>query len=70
MKHLIKTVIKRMIFVIPVLLITMTLSAQDNDAYENAKNEIQQTFGSFLSLFEALANSMFQKNNILSESES
>ena len=53
MKHLIKTVIKRMIFVIPVLLITMTLSAQDNDAYENAKNEIQQTFGSFLSMFEA-----------------
>ena len=41
-----------MIFVIPVLLIAMTISAQDNDAYENAKNEIEQTFGSFLSMFE------------------
>ena len=52
MNHLIKTIIRRMIFVIPVLLISMTLSAQDNDAYENAKNEIEQTFGSFLSMFE------------------
>ena len=52
MNHLIKTIIRRMIFVIPVLLITMTLSAQDNDAYENAKNEIEQTFGTFLSMFE------------------
>jgi AhpD family alkylhydroperoxidase len=53
MNHLIKTIIKRMIFVIPVLLTTITLSAQDNDAYENAKNEIQQQFGTFLSMFEA-----------------
>ncbi len=53
MNYLIKTIIKRMIFIIPVLLITITLSAQDNDAYENAKNEIQQQFGSFLSMFEA-----------------
>lgn len=52
MNHLIKTIIRRMIFVIPVLLISMTLSAQDNDAYENAKNEIQQQFGTFLSMFE------------------
>lgn len=52
MKHSIKTIIKRMKFVIPVLLISMSLSAQSNDAYENAKKEIQQTFGSFLSMFE------------------
>ena len=42
-----------MIFIIPILLIAMTLSAQDNNAYENAKNEIQQQFGTFLSMFEA-----------------
>ena len=52
MNHSIKTITKKMIFVIPVLLIAMTISAQDNDAYENAKNEIEQTFGSFLSMFE------------------
>jgi AhpD family alkylhydroperoxidase len=52
MKHLIKTNIKGVIFIIPVLLITMTLSAQDNDAYDNAKTEIEQTFGSVLSMFD------------------
>lgn len=52
MNHSIKTIVKRMIFVIPVLLITMTASAQDNKAYENAKNEITQQFGTFLSMFD------------------
>jgi len=52
MKQTIKNIIKRVSLLIPVLLITMTLSAQDNDAYETAKNEIEQTFGSFLSMFE------------------
>jgi AhpD family alkylhydroperoxidase len=47
-----KTIIKRMKLVIPVLLIAATLSAQDNDAYENAKKEITQTFGTFLTMFE------------------
>ena len=52
MKRSMEHIIKRVSLLIPVLLITMTLSAQDNDAYENAKNEIEQTFGSFLSMFE------------------
>ena len=52
MKHSIKTISKRMIFIIPVFLITMTLSAQDNNAYENAKNEIQEQFGTLPSFFE------------------
>ena len=52
MNHSVKSIIKRMILVIPALLISMTLSAQGNNAYENAKNEIQQTFGSFLTMFE------------------
>ena len=53
MNYSIKTIIKRVSFLIPVLLITVTLSAQDNGSYENAKNEIQQTFGSFLLMFDA-----------------
>lgn len=52
MKNSIENIIKRMSFVIPVLLIVSTLSAQDNDAYENAKKEITQTFGTFLTMFE------------------
>ena len=52
MKRSIKTISKRMIFIIPVFLITMTLSAQDNNAYENAKNEIQEQFGTLSSFFE------------------
>ena len=35
-----------------ILLIAATLSAQNNEAYENAKKEITQTFGSFLTMFE------------------
>ena len=52
MKSSNKNIIKRMKFVIPVLLITVTLSAQTNDAYVNAKKEITQTFGTFLTMFE------------------
>ena len=52
MKRSIKTISKRMIFIIPVFLITMTLSTQDNNAYENAKNEIQEQFGTLPSFFE------------------
>lgn len=52
MKHSIKTTIKRMKLVIPVLLLTVALSAQTNEAYENAKKEITATFGSFLTMFE------------------
>ena len=51
MKRLVKPIIKSMIFIIPVFLITMTLSAQDNTDYEKAKTEIEQTFGTFPSMF-------------------
>ena len=53
MRHFIKDNIRRLIFIIPVLLIPITLSAQSSDAYEQAKKEIEQTFGTFLSMFEA-----------------
>ena len=53
MNNSIKNITKRMIFIIPVLLIAMTLSAQDNNAYENAKSEIEQQFGTMPSMFEA-----------------
>ena len=52
MRHFIKCIIRRLIFIIPVLLIPITLSAQSSDAYETAKKEIVQQFGSFLSMFE------------------
>lgn len=52
MRHFIKYIIRRLIFIIPVLLIPITLSAQSSDAYETAKKEIVQQFGSFLSMFE------------------
>ena len=53
MRNFIKHIIRRLIFIIPVLLIPITLSAQSSDAYETAKKEIEQTFGTFLSMFEA-----------------
>ena len=55
MKHSIKTIIRRIIFIIPVLLITMTLSAQENSGqdFEKAKKEITETFGTFPSFFDA-----------------
>ncbi|MEN8203316.1 MAG: carboxymuconolactone decarboxylase family protein [Bacteroidota bacterium] len=53
MKCTLKNIIRKMSLVIPVLLITATLSAQDNVAYEQAKKEITQTFGTFLTMFDA-----------------
>jgi AhpD family alkylhydroperoxidase len=53
MKHPIETIIKRMILIIPLLLITISLSAQDTDAFEKAKSEIQEQFGTFPSFFDA-----------------
>lgn len=52
MKQSINSSIKRMKLVIPVLLITVALSAQTNEDYETAKKEITETFGSFLTMFE------------------
>jgi AhpD family alkylhydroperoxidase len=51
MKNSRTTFIKRMIFIIPLLLITMTLSAQDTDAYEKAKHEMVEQFGTFPTWF-------------------
>jgi len=53
MKLSTKSMIKGMIFIIPFFLITVNLSAQDTDAYEKAKNEIEQTFGTLPSWFAA-----------------
>lgn len=53
MKHTIKNSIKRMKLIIPIMLITMALAAQTNESYENAKKEITETFGSFLTMFDA-----------------
>jgi len=54
MNHSIKNIIKRMALLFSMLLITVTLSAQNNEAYENAKKEITQTFGTFLTMFEVI----------------
>ncbi len=55
MKHFIKTVIKRTIFIVALSVFIMTLSAQEDSgqAYEEAKKEITETFGTFLSIFDA-----------------
>ena len=54
MRQFIKNNFRRLIFIIPVLLIPITISAQSSDAYANAKKEITQHFGTFLSMFEAI----------------
>ncbi len=53
MKNFVRTCIKSAILIVAIAAFSMTLSAQDNDAYETAKKEIEQTFGTFLSMFEA-----------------
>ena len=52
MNNTTKTISKKMSFVIAALLIAVTLSAQGNADYEQAKKEITQTFGTFLTMFE------------------
>ena len=52
MKNTINIIIKRMIFIIPAFLITMSLSAQDNSSYEKAKSEIEAQFGTMPTMFE------------------
>jgi len=54
MNDFIKSIIKKVIFIIPVLLIAITVSAQNSEAYETAKKEIEQQFGTFLSMFDAI----------------
>jgi len=48
----VKLITRSMILIIPVFLISMTLSAQDNSDYNKAKAEIEQTFGVFPSMFQ------------------
>ena len=54
MKHSIQSTIMILVFIIPVMLCSISLSAQDNAAYENAKKEIQEQFGTFPSLFKVV----------------
>ena len=55
MKHFIKTVIKRTIFIVALSVFTISLSAQESSgqAFEKAKKEITETFGTFPSWFDA-----------------
>ena len=53
MRALLKTTIYKLIFVLPLILISVNLTAQENEAYEKAKAEIEQTFGTLLSTFDA-----------------
>ena len=48
-----KQLIKRVLFIIPFFLLSMTISAQETEAYKKAKMEIQEQFGIFPSMFEA-----------------
>ena len=51
MKKLIKKIAKGIILIISLFFITVNLSAQETDAYEKAKTEMEQTFGTFPSWF-------------------
>ena len=55
MKHFVRTVIKRAFFIVALSAFIMTLSTQESSgqAYEEAKKEITETFGTFLSIFDA-----------------
>lgn len=55
MKNFIKTVIKKTIFIVALSVFTISLSAQESNeqAFEKAKKEITETFGSFPSWFAA-----------------
>jgi len=58
MKHSIKTAIKKTIFLFALSVFTMALSAQESSgqAFEKAKKEVIETFGTFPSWFEAFPN--------------
>ncbi len=55
MKHFIKMVIKSTIFVVALSVFTLALSAQEGSgqAFEEAKKEITETFGTFPLMFDA-----------------
>lgn len=51
MKTSTKSNFYKLLLIIPLFLISFNISAQDNEAYENAKQEIKQTFGTMPSWF-------------------
>ena len=53
MKKLIKKLVKGIILIISVFLLTVNVSAQETEAYEKAKAEMVDTFGTFPSWFAA-----------------
>ena len=55
MKHLFRKVSKKAVFIIVLSVFTISLSAQENSeqAFETAKKEITETFGTFPSFFDA-----------------
>ena len=55
MRNFIKMLIKRTIFIVALAVFSFTISAQDSgtQAFEKAKKEITETFGTFPSFFEA-----------------
>jgi AhpD family alkylhydroperoxidase len=52
MKQSMNTIVKQIILIVPAVLISMTLSAQDVTPYDKTKAEIEQVFGTFPSFFE------------------
>lgn len=52
MKNLIKKIVKGIVL-IPLFFIALNISAQETDAYEKAKAEMEETFGTFPSFFAA-----------------
>lgn len=52
MKQSVNTIVKQIILIVPAVLISMTLSAQDVTPYDKTKAEIEQVFGTFPSFFE------------------
>jgi AhpD family alkylhydroperoxidase len=54
-KHFVKMLIKRTIFIVAFAVITVAISAQEGSmqAYEESKKEITETFGTFPSFFDA-----------------
>ena len=55
MKNFVRTVIRRTMFIVALSVFTLALSAQESggQAFEKAKKEITETFGTFPSFFDA-----------------
>ncbi|MCM8569320.1 carboxymuconolactone decarboxylase family protein [Gramella jeungdoensis] len=52
MKSLIKKELIKLLLIVPLLLISFTINAQDTSSYEKAKAEIEEEFGMFPKMFE------------------